>query len=66
MDDKAKLKHLLGHWAEHNEDHAGNYLKWAKKAEAWGNAELAGLLRDIAKENKETADRFKKAMDLIN
>jgi len=66
MDDKAKLKHLLGHWAEHNNDHADNYILWASKAEGWGNAELGGLLRDIAKENKQTAERFTKAMDLLD
>ncbi|MCK4911639.1 MAG: hypothetical protein KAR83_08340 [Thermodesulfovibrionales bacterium] len=66
MDEKAKLKHLLGHWAEHNEDHAGNYLEWAGKAEAWGNAELAEILRDVASLEKQTAERFKKAMDLID
>ena len=66
MDEKAKLKHLLGHWAEHNEDHAGNYLKWAKKAEAWGNAELAKILRDVASIEKQTAERFNKSMDLLD
>ena len=66
MEEKAKLKHLLGHWAEHNEDHAGNYTEWAGKAEAWGNAELAGILKDIAAIEKQTAERFKKAMDLID
>jgi rubrerythrin len=66
MDEKAKLKHLLGHWAGHNDDHAGNYSEWAAKAEGWGNSEVAEILKDIASIEKETAERFRKAMELID
>jgi len=65
MDEKAKLEHLLGHWAEHNEAHAASYLEWAKKAESWGNAELGGVLKEIARDNKAAAEKFLKAKDLI-
>jgi hypothetical protein len=28
MDDLQKLKHLIGHWKEHNDEHAQTYLEW--------------------------------------
>jgi hypothetical protein len=65
VDEKGKLKHLLGHWAEHNEDHARTYEEWAAKAEGWKNEELASLLRDLARENQKAADTFRRAKDLI-
>ena len=32
MKDTDKLRVLLGHWVEHNEEHAGEFLRWLKKA----------------------------------
>ena len=64
MDDVSKLKHLLEHWAEHNTEHARTYLDWAKKADALGKAELAGILREIAKETEKMDSMFKKAETL--
>ena len=65
MDEKAKLEHLLGHWAEHNEAHAKSYLEWAEKASAWGNAELASVLKEIAGDNAQAASKFLKALELL-
>ncbi len=35
-DDQAKLKILLSHWIEHNEEHAEEFTEWALKAKATG------------------------------
>jgi len=64
MNDISKLKHLLGHWAEHNTEHARTYLDWSKKADALGNAELADALREIAKETEKLDAMFKEAETL--
>lgn len=40
MTDLEKLKHLLEHWAGHNEGHVNTYLEWAEKAKVSGNKEL--------------------------
>jgi nickel/cobalt exporter len=37
-DDAAKLRILLAHWVEHNEEHAGEFTEWALKAKAGGRA----------------------------
>jgi len=64
MDEISKLHHLLGHWAEHNIEHAKTYEDWSKKAEALGKNELAGTLRKIAEETLAMDSRFKAALEL--
>jgi cobalt/nickel transport system ATP-binding protein len=64
MNDISKLKHLLGHWAEHNTEHARTYLDWSKKADALGKAELADVLEEIARETEKLDAMFKKAETL--
>ena len=64
MDEISKLHHLLGHWAEHNIEHAKTYLDWSKKAEALGKKELAGVLKKIADETMAMDGQFKNAMGL--
>jgi hypothetical protein len=64
MDEITKLHHLLGHWAEHNSEHAKTYLDWAKKADSLGKKELAGLLLRIADETVAMDKLFSKAMEL--
>jgi cobalt/nickel transport system ATP-binding protein len=64
MDEITKLQHLLGHWAEHNAEHAKTYRDWAKKAESLGRKELAALLLRIADETVAMDAHFQKAMEL--
>jgi hypothetical protein len=49
MDDLQKLKHLIEHWKEHNEEHAQTYLEWSKKADGAGRGELASSLKGLWK-----------------
>ncbi len=65
MTDLEKLKHLLEHWIEHNDDHVKTYTEWAKKAEALGRTELSDILMQIAEENKKQEALFKKALESI-
>ncbi len=64
MDEITKLQHLLGHWAEHNSEHAKTYRDWAKKAESLGRKELAVLLLKIADETMAMDSHFQKAREL--
>ncbi|MDA8238805.1 MAG: ATP-binding cassette domain-containing protein [Nitrospiraceae bacterium] len=64
MDEITKLHHLLGHWAEHNSEHARTYRDWAKKAESLGRKDLAELLLRIAEETVAMDRLFQDAMDL--
>lgn len=64
MDEISKLQHLLGHWAEHNIEHAKTYEDWANKAGALGKKELARILKKIAEETVAMDSRFKEAMEL--
>lgn len=66
MNDLEKLKHLLNHWMEHNEEHAKTYLEWAKKAEVSGNQELMQMLNKIAGDTKKMEVLFKKAKALLD
>jgi hypothetical protein len=39
-DDAAKLKILLSHWVDHNEEHAEEFTEWALKAKASGKGKV--------------------------
>jgi cobalt/nickel transport system ATP-binding protein len=64
MDEMTKLHHLIGHWTEHNSEHAKTYQDWARKAEALGRRELAEVLLKIAEETTAMGSLFSKAMEL--
>lgn len=65
MTELEKLKHLLEHWIEHNDEHVKTYTDWAGKADSLGEKELAGILRSIAEESKKLEGLFNKAIDKI-
>ncbi len=65
MTDLEKLKKLLEHWAEHNEEHVSTYLEWAEKADASGEKELYKILREIAENTKKMDGLFEKAKKII-
>lgn len=65
MDDMAKLKHLLEHWAEHNNEHAKTYLECAEKAVASSDKELSAILKEIAENTKSMDGLFEKAKKAV-
>jgi hypothetical protein len=65
MDDLQKLKYLIGHWKEHNEEHAQTYIEWSRKADAAGKKELSGVLKELAEETMKAGKLFEKAAGLI-
>jgi len=60
-----KLKKLLHHWIEHNDEHAEAYLDWSKKASSLGNKELSRILEKISVESKKLNDLFIEAIKAI-
>jgi len=56
-----KLKHLLHHWAEHNDEHAETYRDWAARASALGNRDLAAVLERLFEESTKLKRLFEEA-----
>lgn len=54
-EDLAKLRHLVGHWIEHNKSHEASYLEWAGRARELGEPTVAEFL-EMAVEQMEEAD----------
>ena len=48
--DQDKLRVLLPHWIEHNDEHAAEFRAWAAKARAAGQEEVADEIDTAAKE----------------
>ena len=51
-DDAAKLRILLSHWVEHNEEHAVEFTEWALKAKASGQAPVHDHIMKAVKQMK--------------
>lgn len=64
MTDLEKLRHLLEHWIEHNDEHSKTYLEWSKKAGAAGKTELSAALKEIAEKTLGLNKLFNKARHL--
>lgn len=61
MEELEKLKKLVEHWKEHNEEHLKSYKEWAAKAESMGNKELAETLAEIVKKSEKIDKLLKRA-----
>ncbi|MCX7913465.1 MAG: hypothetical protein N2511_02630 [Thermodesulfovibrionales bacterium] len=62
MDDVTKLKRLLHHWMEHNDEHAETYKEWAEKISKLGKGELSDILLKLHVESKKLKDLFQEAL----
>lgn len=61
LNDIDKLKILLGHWIEHNREHAETYERWTEKIRALGMQDLAETLKEVTEETKKTDVLLEKA-----
>ncbi len=61
MNELDKLKHLLHHWKEHNDEHAETYRTWAEKAATLDNEELSKILDKLYHETKKMNGLFEEA-----
>ena len=62
MDDLEKLKKLLPHWMEHNDEHARTYKDWAQRMSSLGKNELSDALKEIHQESEKLQKLFEKAL----
>lgn len=56
--DMEKLNMLLGHWIEHNNEHAETYMQWAGKK--FASSGISDTLKGIASETYKIAEMFEK------
>lgn len=49
-DDLAKLRILLPHWIEHNDEHAASFREWADKAREMGLEEVARRIEEAVEQ----------------
>ena len=66
MDDLEKLKKLLPHWMEHNDEHARTYKAWAEKMASLGKKELSETLEVIHQESQKLRGLFEEALRVID
>ena len=60
MTDLDKLRVLLQHWMEHNEEHAAEFLRWSEKA-----GPAAASVRQAAERMKAVNLELSSALDLL-
>lgn len=60
-----RLRVLIGHWIEHNREHARTYREWAEKAEALNRRDIATVLKEISSETERMNDLFEKVSQLL-
>ncbi|MDI6775730.1 MAG: hypothetical protein QMD03_00570 [Syntrophales bacterium] len=65
MNELEKLKVLLHHWKEHNNEHADGYRGWAEKASSLGNEELSKTLLRLYEETRKLNELFEEALRII-
>ena len=66
MDDLEKLKKLIPHWMEHNEEHARTYKEWADKMSSLGKEELSRALKAIHQESQKLRELFKEVLRVVD
>lgn len=66
MDEIKKLKILLNHWIEHNDEHAKAYQDWAKKAMILGNEEVSKIFEILYYETEKMNRLIEKAMEKLD
>ena len=63
MNDIEKLRALLPHWIEHNQEHAAEFENWAAKASGTGQNKAAEIIRRAAQEMQVANDTLQSALN---
>ena len=62
MSDIEKLRVILPHWLEHNQEHAAEFASWADKASAAGQEAVAREIRYAAEAMQQANDALQTAL----
>jgi hypothetical protein len=62
MTEIEKLRVLLPHWIEHNNEHAGDYARWADVAAEAGHADAAEMIRSAIERAQEASADLARAL----
>ncbi|MBN2099532.1 MAG: hypothetical protein JW753_08055 [Dehalococcoidia bacterium] len=62
-DDAARLKILLNHWVEHNQEHAEEFTEWALKAKTAGKARVHDDMMKAVKQMRGANEALLAALD---
>ena len=65
MNDIEKVRALLPHWVEHNEEHAVEFLRWAAKASLAGHEEATQLIRRATEEVRQANELLRLALEKL-
>ena len=65
MRDQEKLRIMLVFWMGHNVEHAEEFRKWAQRAEAFGEKEVASKLEAAAEEMILPNGALESALDMM-
>ncbi len=63
--DMEKLEILLKHWVEHNEEHGGEFEKWAEKAKALGRNDVNNNILQAIEKMREANEFLVKASEKL-
>ena len=61
-DERAKLRILLGHWVQHNNEHSQEFKGWADKAKAFGAVEVGENMLQAAQEMDKASEFLSQAL----
>lgn len=56
---------MVEHWLHHNEDHAQSFSDWAGRARELGQAGVAALIDDVARQSLLQNEQLQKALQLL-
>jgi hypothetical protein len=65
MTDIEKLRALLPHWIEHNQEHGAEFLRWAEKAVSAGHGEASEPIRSAAQAMEQANVELRQALDKL-
>jgi hypothetical protein len=64
-DDLAKLRFLLSHWIEHNQEHAESFQYWAVRAREMGQDEAARQIEQAVERMAACNQALNAALQLL-
>jgi len=65
MTDMERLRVLIKHWIEHNEEHAGEFRKWAEKAKSSGNSAVCDDILNSVEKLKAANEHLRVALEKL-